>query len=56
MLKGFCIGYIIATTIACAIIYSLKNAPIRSSKKIIPEIELITDGKVVDTLFIYKKE
>lgn len=38
-----------------ALFYHKKPLVIESKKLIIPEIRLHTDGKVIDTVYIYKK-
>ena len=35
--------------------YLCKSDKIESKTRIVPEMKLVTDGKTVDTVFIYKK-
>ena len=56
---GFITMVVIAVIITIAIMgsiwYSTSPSEIKSEKRLTPTIELTTDGKTVDTLFIYKK-
>lgn len=52
---GFVFGFIICVVFTCMFLMSEPNV-IQTKKKIVPEWELVTDGKVVDTLYIYKNK
>lgn len=56
---GFITMVVIAVIITIAIMgsiwYFTSSNEIKSEKRLTPTIELTTDGKTVDTLFIYKK-
>lgn len=56
---AFMVGVIIGILITILIaVFSLssKQVQITTNQKIIPEWKLTTDGKVVDTLYIYKQK
>lgn len=52
---GVFIGFV---SCAIVILYSLSDNPqeIHTKKKLTPEWKLVTDGKVVDTMYIYKEK
>lgn len=53
----FLLGWVIGLFMAAGtVLYSLDSSDmvIETKTKLIPETRLITDGKVVDTLYIYK--
>lgn len=52
---GFLIG-IITTVIILSSVLSDKEIIITTDKKISPEWKLTTDGKKIDTLYIYKQK
>ena len=56
MLYGcFFVALLIGAAIACLTWYTLSSSEIKSDRLIKPRIELTTDGKTVDTLYIYEK-
>ncbi len=52
-ITGLFIG-VIFTTVVTVVYFLGEPEVIKTSKKITPEWRLITDGKKVDTLYIYK--
>ena len=59
LVGGFIIGCafmaIVGMLLLAVVTNSDEKIEIRSSKKIIPEWQLTTDGKKVDTVYIYKQ-
>ena len=51
-LLGYIIGFLVAS-VTIIFIYEPRNS-IQSTKPITPEKRLTTDGKTIDTLYIYK--
>lgn len=49
------VAVVITALIMGSIWYFTSSSEIKSEKRLTPTIELTTDGKTVDTLFIYKK-
>jgi hypothetical protein len=52
---GVLVGIILTVVLTISALSTNKKS-ISSSKKITPEWKLVTDGKVVDTLYIYKQK
>lgn len=52
---GCLIGMILTVILTVSALSSSEKS-ITSTKKIIPEWKLTTDGKTVDTLFVYKQK
>lgn len=49
-------GIFLAFFISVLVIVFCDNPVIRSNKKLIPTWELTTNGKTIDTIYIYKNE
>ena len=54
-MAGFLIGIVITVILSISAISSNK-VEITADKKIVPEWRLTTDGKKIDTLYIYKQK
>jgi hypothetical protein len=57
ILSSFIVGFVVGM-IACIVmtLFTLSGeTTIQSNKPIIPEKKLTTDGKTIDTLYIYKQ-
>ncbi|HSE99937.1 MAG TPA: hypothetical protein VLA48_03490 [Nitrososphaeraceae archaeon] len=56
LILGFFVGIALIMTVLIVAASGSREITIETNKKIIPEWKLTTDGKRIDTLYIYKKK